>query len=60
MNINELIKKSIYDKNLRDRLLSDPVCVCKSHGITTNRNEFDWSDIKFSQNFAIIQGGYRP
>lgn len=56
MTINELIKKAGNDRELRSRLLNDPIKTCKALDINFKIPE----NLKLFQDESIIQGGYRP
>jgi hypothetical protein len=60
MNLNKLIKKALSDKNLRSKLLSEPVQTCKAYAVTADHKIFECFEIHSCKNMAIIQGGYRP
>ena len=60
MNIRNIIKSAILDKELRDNLVKQPLQTCKDCGILNQIMSLGFGHIDFFSDSSIMQGGYRP
>lgn len=60
MNINEIIKNAVHDRDLRLSLLDNPIGTCKKYGIDLHSMVTDNTKMTSIIDRSIMQGGYRP
>jgi hypothetical protein len=60
MNIHNLIKAAILDKELRDKLVKQPLQTCKERDIFTQGLTLALCGVTAFSDSSMMQGGYRP
>jgi hypothetical protein len=60
MKIHNLIKAAILDKELRGKLVKEPLQTCKDCGIFAQGLSITLCNVTAFSDLSIMQGGYRP